>query len=160
MVEHVLAEHEEYAVPGHREVGVALPERVWTTMKLEELEQRAAGIPQEHFQVSPNPATASTHDKENQPVASGSRKLKRAGMQSMGTGKIIARTYFIVGESFYLLDDDDDDTGPIDMARRGLYRTPFPTLILTNGHSYTHRALFRKAFYRPQMTDSPHVWLP
>ncbi|KAG1776829.1 hypothetical protein EV702DRAFT_1227616 [Suillus placidus] len=86
MVEHVLTEYEEYAVPGHREVGVALPERVWTMMKLKELEQRVAGILQEHFQVSPNPATASTHDKENQPIASGSHKLKRAGTQS-GTSR-------------------------------------------------------------------------
>ncbi|KAG2030716.1 hypothetical protein BDR03DRAFT_986894 [Suillus americanus] len=87
MVEHILAEHEEYAVPGHREIGSALLEGVWLTMKLEELEQKAAlGIPQEHFQVSPPPAMVTMHDKENQPVASGSRKLKRSGTQT-GTSR-------------------------------------------------------------------------
>lgn len=86
MVEHILAEHEEYAVPGHREIGAALPEGVWLTMKLEELEQKAAGIPRERFQVSPPPAMMTTHDKENHPVASGSRKLKRSGTQ-IGTSR-------------------------------------------------------------------------
>jgi hypothetical protein len=82
MVEHIPVEHEEYAVPGHREIGAALPEGVWLTMKLEELEQKAAGIPQEHFQVSPPPAMLTMHHKENQSVASGSRKLKHSGTQT------------------------------------------------------------------------------
>ncbi|KAG1792503.1 uncharacterized protein HD556DRAFT_1481791 [Suillus plorans] len=86
MVEHILTEHEGYAVPGHREIGAALPEGVWLTMKLEELEQKAAGIPRERFQVLPPPAMVTTHDKENNPIVSGSRKLKCSGTQ-IGTSR-------------------------------------------------------------------------
>jgi hypothetical protein len=86
MVEHILAEHKDYAVPGHREIGAALPEGVWLTMKLEELEQKAAGIPRERFQVSPPPAMVPMHDKENHPIVSGSRNLKRSGTQT-GTSR-------------------------------------------------------------------------
>ncbi|KAG2032961.1 hypothetical protein BDR03DRAFT_1014716 [Suillus americanus] len=49
-------------------------------------EQKTAGIPQEHFQVLPPPAMVTMHDKENQPVASSSRKLKHSGMQT-GTSR-------------------------------------------------------------------------
>ncbi|KAG2354508.1 hypothetical protein BDR07DRAFT_1224317, partial [Suillus spraguei] len=45
MPEHILSEHEEYSMPGHREARVALPASILRAMSLTELEQKAARIP-------------------------------------------------------------------------------------------------------------------
>ncbi|KAG1732081.1 hypothetical protein EDB19DRAFT_1575377, partial [Suillus lakei] len=44
MVKHILTEHEEYVVPGHRETRVTLPSGVLAAMALLELEQKAVCI--------------------------------------------------------------------------------------------------------------------
>ncbi|KAG1799739.1 uncharacterized protein HD556DRAFT_1215679, partial [Suillus plorans] len=46
MTAHILDQHEEYAVPGHREAGVPLPVSMWKTMKLTDLEQGTSHIPE------------------------------------------------------------------------------------------------------------------
>ncbi|KAG2740578.1 hypothetical protein P692DRAFT_20753110 [Suillus brevipes Sb2] len=63
MVEHVLNDHEEYCVPGHRAGGVPMPLGVLKTMQLTELEQASANIPQEKWQLFSIPGDG--HDKEN-----------------------------------------------------------------------------------------------
>ncbi|KAG1737005.1 hypothetical protein EDB19DRAFT_1637371 [Suillus lakei] len=63
MVDHILNEHKEYSVPGHRLPGVALPVVVWMGVKLTDLEQTAAQIPKEHWQVGRE------GDKENVPAS-------------------------------------------------------------------------------------------
>ncbi|KAG2336336.1 hypothetical protein BDR05DRAFT_1005964 [Suillus weaverae] len=50
MHEHVFQEHEEYAVPGQREIGVSLPASIWKEMRLTDLEQAASRIPKTHWQ--------------------------------------------------------------------------------------------------------------
>ncbi|KAG1841139.1 hypothetical protein DFJ58DRAFT_732592 [Suillus subalutaceus] len=75
MVNHILNEHEEYSVPGHRVLGVALPAVVWMDVKLTELEQSASRIAKERWQVGQE------SDKENIP-ASGSRTRKRPALES------------------------------------------------------------------------------
>ncbi|KAG1837326.1 hypothetical protein DFJ58DRAFT_846534 [Suillus subalutaceus] len=75
MVEHVLSQHQEYSVPGHREAGAPLPAEVWESMRLTDLEQTAAQIPKEHWQVGQE------GDKENVPV-SGSRTRKHPALES------------------------------------------------------------------------------
>ncbi|KAG2092163.1 uncharacterized protein F5147DRAFT_552576, partial [Suillus discolor] len=45
MTVHILGQHEEFAIPGHREAGVPLPVSVWRVMKLTDLEQGASRIP-------------------------------------------------------------------------------------------------------------------
>lgn len=74
MVEHVLDQHEEYSVPGHREAGAPLPAQVWESMRLTDLEQIAARIPKEHWQVGREV------DKENV-IASGSHTRKRPALE-------------------------------------------------------------------------------
>ncbi|KAG2340565.1 hypothetical protein BDR05DRAFT_1002386 [Suillus weaverae] len=61
MVEHVLDQHEEYSVPGHREAGAPLPAEI------------AAQIPKECWQIGQEA------DKEN--VASGFRTRKRPALK-------------------------------------------------------------------------------
>jgi hypothetical protein len=51
MVNHILNEHKEYSVPGHRVSGVALPVEVWMGVKLTKLEQSASCIAKERWQV-------------------------------------------------------------------------------------------------------------
>ncbi|KAG1727212.1 hypothetical protein EDB19DRAFT_1914298 [Suillus lakei] len=75
MVDHILNEHEEYSVPGHRLPGVALPVVVWMGVKLTDLEQTAARIPKERWQVGRE------GDKENVP-ASASHTRKRPTLES------------------------------------------------------------------------------
>ncbi|KAG2740920.1 hypothetical protein P692DRAFT_201727493 [Suillus brevipes Sb2] len=75
MVEHVLSQHQEYSVPGHKETGAPLPAEVWESMRLTDLEQTAARIPKEHWQVGREA------DKENVP-ASGSRTRKHPGLET------------------------------------------------------------------------------
>ncbi|KAG1762790.1 hypothetical protein EDD22DRAFT_952849 [Suillus occidentalis] len=48
MPEHILKEHEEYAIPGYKTMGVPLPACMLQVMALTDLEQTAARIPQEH----------------------------------------------------------------------------------------------------------------
>ncbi|KAG1743139.1 hypothetical protein EDB19DRAFT_1633376 [Suillus lakei] len=48
MHEHIFQEHEEYMVPGQRDIGVPLPISVWREMKLTDLEQTALHIPKTH----------------------------------------------------------------------------------------------------------------
>ncbi|KAG1786125.1 uncharacterized protein HD556DRAFT_1191915, partial [Suillus plorans] len=45
MHEHIFQEHEEYMVPGQRDVGLLLPVSVWKEMRLTDLEQTASRIP-------------------------------------------------------------------------------------------------------------------
>lgn len=45
MHEHIFHEHEEYVVPGQRDVGLPLPASVWREMKLTDLEQMASCCP-------------------------------------------------------------------------------------------------------------------
>lgn len=47
MPEHILKEHEEYAIPGYKMMGVPLPACMLQIMALTDLEQTAARIPQE-----------------------------------------------------------------------------------------------------------------
>ncbi|KAG1784492.1 uncharacterized protein HD556DRAFT_1451725 [Suillus plorans] len=75
MVDHILNGHEEYSVPGHRVSGVALLAVVWENIRLTDLEQTAARIQKEHWQVGQE------GDKENVP-SSGSRTRKRPGLES------------------------------------------------------------------------------
>ncbi|KAG1877633.1 hypothetical protein DFJ58DRAFT_720421 [Suillus subalutaceus] len=77
----ILSKHEEYAIPGRREAGVPLPEGVWKSMELSELEQASAGIPKEHRQ--PPHIALVRQGKENMP-ASGSRSLKCSATASAG----------------------------------------------------------------------------
>ncbi|KAG1743110.1 hypothetical protein EDB19DRAFT_1827496 [Suillus lakei] len=70
MVDHILNEHEEYSMPRHRLPGVALPVVVCMGVnKLTDIEQTAARIPKERWQVGRG------GDKENVP-ASASRTQK------------------------------------------------------------------------------------
>jgi len=82
MTVHILDQHEEYAVPGHREAGVPLPVSVWKTMKLTDLEQGASCIPKDCWQ--PLYGDASEQDKENMPAASGSH-IKHPALESAGS---------------------------------------------------------------------------
>jgi hypothetical protein len=50
MHEHIFWEHEEYVVPGQRDVGLELPISVWREIKLTDLEQTASCIPKTHWQ--------------------------------------------------------------------------------------------------------------
>ncbi|KAG1772528.1 hypothetical protein EV702DRAFT_1048648 [Suillus placidus] len=84
MTAHILSNHEEYAIPGCREAGVVLPESVWKSMELSELEQASAGILQEYRQPSHSAAAPVEQEKENIPLASGSRCLKRSATASVG----------------------------------------------------------------------------
>jgi hypothetical protein len=52
MPQHILSEHGECAVPGHREAGVALPASILKAVRLIELEQNAAHIPKDHWRPS------------------------------------------------------------------------------------------------------------
>ncbi|KAG0699780.1 hypothetical protein DFH29DRAFT_1001713 [Suillus ampliporus] len=80
MPAHILSEHEEYAVPGCREVGVLLPDSVWKAMELNDLELTTARIPMERRSLYGTPG------KENIPAsASGSRSLKRSATESAGS---------------------------------------------------------------------------
>ncbi|KAG1862519.1 hypothetical protein DFJ58DRAFT_725359 [Suillus subalutaceus] len=82
MTAHILGQHKEFAIPGHREVGVPLPVSVWRVMKLTDLEQGASRIPKDRWQ--PSYGNLSEQDKENVPVASGSRP-KRPALESAGS---------------------------------------------------------------------------
>ncbi|KAG2116646.1 uncharacterized protein F5147DRAFT_649104 [Suillus discolor] len=82
MIAHILDQHEEYTVPGHREAGVPLPVSIWRTMKLTDLEQGASRIPKDRWQ--PSYSGSSEREKENVPVASGSR-TKRPAIESAGS---------------------------------------------------------------------------
>jgi hypothetical protein len=74
MIAHILNEHEEYSVPGHRACGVPLPAAVWDSVKLTDLEQHAARIPQAHWQVG--------HEGDKENVSSSkSRTRKRPGLE-------------------------------------------------------------------------------
>jgi hypothetical protein len=48
MMVHILGQHEEFVVPGHREVGIPLPVSIWRVMKLTDLEQGTSHIPKDH----------------------------------------------------------------------------------------------------------------
>ncbi|KAG1718200.1 hypothetical protein EDD22DRAFT_855598 [Suillus occidentalis] len=74
MPNHILNGHEEYSVPGHRASGVPLPAAVWDSVKLTDLEQNAAQIPQAHWQVGHK------GDKENV-SSSKSRTRKHPGLE-------------------------------------------------------------------------------
>ncbi|KAG1894262.1 uncharacterized protein F5891DRAFT_1195399 [Suillus fuscotomentosus] len=76
MTAHILSEHKEYAISGCREASVPLPESVWESMELSELEQASAGILTECRQPSHK-------GKENVPT-SGSHSLKRSATASAG----------------------------------------------------------------------------
>jgi hypothetical protein len=99
MITHILNEHEEYSVPGHRVSGVALPAVAWMSAKLTELEQSASHIAKEHWQVG------KADDKENMP-ASGSHARKCPTLKSTGSllifniviehSIVIAHTFVIV----------------------------------------------------------------
>jgi hypothetical protein len=55
MHEHIFRKHEEYVVPGQRDVGLLLPTSVWREMKLTDLEQTALHTPKTHWQPSYTP---------------------------------------------------------------------------------------------------------
>ncbi|KAG1751967.1 hypothetical protein EDD22DRAFT_850668 [Suillus occidentalis] len=75
MPNHILNGHEEYSVPGHRASGVPLPAAVWDSVKLTDLEQNAARIPQAHWQVG--------HEGDKENVSSSkSRTRKCPGLES------------------------------------------------------------------------------
>ncbi|KAG2357169.1 hypothetical protein BDR07DRAFT_1380312 [Suillus spraguei] len=66
MHEHIFWEHEEYMVPGQRDVGLLLPVSVWKEMRLMDLEQTASCIPKTHWQPSYTPSDEI--GKENVPL--------------------------------------------------------------------------------------------
>ncbi|KAG0701125.1 hypothetical protein DFH29DRAFT_1000528 [Suillus ampliporus] len=76
MAEHILTEHEEYVVPGHRETGVALPSGVLAAMVFSELEQKAAHIPKERW------PTLYDHTEKENTLVSMSRPSKRPALNS------------------------------------------------------------------------------
>ncbi|KAG2114961.1 hypothetical protein BD769DRAFT_1673280 [Suillus cothurnatus] len=82
MMAHILDQHKEYVVPGHREARVPLPVSVWNTMKLMDLEQGTSCIPKDRWQ--PSYGDASEQDKENMPVASSSC-TKHPALKSAGS---------------------------------------------------------------------------
>jgi hypothetical protein len=75
MVDHILNGHVEYSMPGHRASGIALPAVVWENIRLTDLEQTAARIQKEHWQVGQE------GDKENV-LLSGSHTRKCPGLES------------------------------------------------------------------------------
>jgi hypothetical protein len=79
MHEHIFWEHEEYVVPGQRDVGLPLSASVWREMKLMDLEQTASRIPKMHWQPSYTPL--GEIGKENVPLLA-SHGSKRAGAQA------------------------------------------------------------------------------
>ncbi|KAG2041051.1 hypothetical protein BDR03DRAFT_856478 [Suillus americanus] len=74
MPEHILNEHKEYSVPGHREAGITLPASVLRAMGLMELEQRAARILKDRWRPSYQDS-----EKENVPSSS-SHQSKRPAL--------------------------------------------------------------------------------
>ncbi|KAG1864740.1 hypothetical protein DFJ58DRAFT_655715, partial [Suillus subalutaceus] len=76
---HIFQEHEEYVVPGQREIGVPLPASIWKEMRLTDLEQTASRIPKTHWQPSYIPL--GEIGKENVPLLV-SRGSKCAGAQA------------------------------------------------------------------------------
>ncbi|KAG1857407.1 hypothetical protein F4604DRAFT_1931509 [Suillus subluteus] len=77
MTEHILSEHEEYAVPGHKEAGVGLPANVLKAIKLTELEQMAACIPMDRNKEN-IPASTSCPSKRSALESAASMPAKRA----------------------------------------------------------------------------------
>ncbi|KAG2124774.1 hypothetical protein BD769DRAFT_1669290 [Suillus cothurnatus] len=75
MVDHILNGHVEYSVPGNRASGVTLLAVVWENIRLTDLEQTAARIQKEHWQVGQE------GDKENVPLY-GSHTRKCPGLES------------------------------------------------------------------------------
>ncbi|KAG2124873.1 hypothetical protein DEU56DRAFT_963173 [Suillus clintonianus] len=89
MHKHIFREHEEYMVPGQRDVGLPLPANVWREMKLTDLEQTASHIPKTHWQPSYTPPgeigkenippLVSHGSKRAAPQAGSSRPSKKKG---------------------------------------------------------------------------------
>ncbi|KAG2114406.1 hypothetical protein DEU56DRAFT_761818 [Suillus clintonianus] len=84
----IFREHEEYMVPGQRDVGLPLPANVWREMKLTDLEQTASRIPKTHWQPSYTPP--GEIGKENIPllVSHGSKRTAPQAGSSRPSKKV------------------------------------------------------------------------